>query len=84
MTMKSALPGSAVTPEVDTLDLPARMRLLRAGLGLSRGALAAILGVSAITVSRWERGGRPPLAAAGDGCLWPQRAARGGAGLYWR
>ena len=64
MTIKSALSGSAVTPEVDTLDLPARMRLLRAGLGVSRTALAKILGVSTITVNRWERGRWRPAGAA--------------------
>jgi transcriptional regulator with XRE-family HTH domain len=40
---------------------PADLKARRASLGLTQAALAAILGVSVITVSRWERGDSPIL-----------------------
>ena len=42
------------------LDLPERLRRLRARRGLSQSDLAEALGVSAVTVSRWEQGHHRP------------------------
>lgn len=41
---------------------PAELRDLRTGLNLSQSGLARLLGVNAMTISRWERGERgiPP------------------------
>ncbi|MEA2531203.1 MAG: Antitoxin component of bacterial toxin-antitoxin system, MqsA, partial [Thermomicrobiales bacterium] len=45
-------------------DLPARLRHLRQTLGLTQTALARRLGVSNVTVNRWEHGRTVPGPAA--------------------
>lgn len=42
------------------LDIAARFRAFREGLGLEQGELAARLGVKPDSLSRWEKGGRTP------------------------
>ena len=50
--MPKALPNYPVTPE--------GLRQVMQDCGLTRGALAAILGVEPSTVRAWRRGERPP------------------------
>jgi predicted ATPase/DNA-binding CsgD family transcriptional regulator/DNA-binding XRE family transcriptional regulator len=47
---------------LDAVPLPARLRLLRARLGLSQEQMARQLGVSFATVNRWESGRSRPSA----------------------
>src|SRR4051812_45439827 len=47
----------------DVVELAARIRTLRSGLGLSQAALAETLGVTSVTVSRWEHGHSRPTSA---------------------
>ena len=47
-----------------TLPAPRARRLLRERAGLSQADLAAVLGVSDGTISRWETGARYPRRAA--------------------
>ena len=56
---------SSPTPTIDTLPFNERLRKFRDSLGLSKAALAAELGISPVTLYRWETGStRPsPLAA---------------------
>jgi transcriptional regulator with XRE-family HTH domain len=49
---------------LDAVPLAARLRLLRARLGLSQEQLARQLGVSFATVNRWESGRSQPSANA--------------------
>ncbi len=47
-------------PRPVNLDIAARFRAFREGLGLGQGELAARLGVKPDSLSRWEKGGRTP------------------------
>jgi DNA-binding XRE family transcriptional regulator len=49
-----------------TLSMPERLREFRESKGLSRAALASELGVSTITLYRWETGSTKPSPLAGD------------------
>ena len=46
--------------QAESIVTPETIRALRAGLGLSRAALAAHLGVSIFAVAKWEEGVRNP------------------------
>ena len=62
---------------LDTVSLPARLRLLRTQLGLSQEQLARRLGVSFATVNRWESGRSRPSARAGLAIAELETAANG-------
>lgn len=56
-----------------------RIKRLRKKLGLSQEALARLLGVSLITVNRWEHGTKPsPLAEEKIGRLLKSTVSREG------
>ncbi len=50
--------------------LAARLAEARRAKGLTQAALAAALGVSVMTVSRWERGANEPHKALERPCHW--------------
>ena len=49
-----------IRPELVGLDLPARLRVLRLGAGLSGRELSRLIGGVDHTISRYERGARTP------------------------
>lgn len=59
------IPGREAPPEDEAVHWAERLRRLRARSGLTQVALAERLGVSAVTVSRWEQGHHQP-----SGSLW--------------
>ncbi|MHB8577886.1 MAG: helix-turn-helix transcriptional regulator [Dehalococcoidia bacterium] len=65
----------------DTRSLPERLKQLRARLGLSQVKLAALLGVSSLSIIRWEHGRissamrRPPSRRCSAASARPTRNA---------
>jgi DNA-binding transcriptional regulator YiaG len=51
------------------LPLPAECRQLRVRVGISQAELAAVVGVTAPTLSRWETGARKPYGWMRDSYL---------------
>ena len=70
--MESQLPG----------DFSRRIRQLRTGLGMSQTQLAAALGVSVSSVSRWENGETQPLHSTWRQILSLQENGNNGAAAY--
>ena len=58
--MRSGTDKAKSKPQDIPLDYSERSRLVRARLGLTQSRLAEVLGVSVISVNRWENGQAKP------------------------
>ena len=68
-----------MTTGIEWADKPFEIKMLRSALKLSQAELGAWLGVSAMAVSRWERGEAEP-SAGHEALLFAMKQAIDGAG----